>query len=64
MSEVEQCRNSECGKRYSVSEIGGKMPGTKESEDISCPYCGNVVTRRSNGSFITSKLPNDGNAKD
>lgn len=54
MSEVEKCRA--CGKPYWVSEIGGQMPGTRESEDISCPHCGHTITRRSNGAFTTSKL--------
>lgn len=48
-----------CGKKYEVSEMGGQMPGCKESEDITCPYegCGYTITRRSNGYFSTYKLP-------
>ena len=54
MSEIEECRK--CGRPFYVSEIGGRMPGTKESEDIECPHCGHTMTRRSNGVFRTAKL--------
>ncbi|MDG3084725.1 hypothetical protein P7F88_00910 [Vibrio hannami] len=57
MSEIEKC--SACNKKYEVSEIGGQMPGSKEPEEISCPYCGNTITRRSNGAFRTHALPED-----
>ncbi len=58
---IENCEK--CQKRYSVTEIGGGMPGTKESEDITCPHCGNTFTERSNGAFKTSALPDDVNSK-
>lgn len=54
---VETC--GKCNKRYSVTEIGGGWPGSKEKEDIRCPYCGQTFTERSNGAFITHKLEND-----
>lgn len=54
VSEIEQC--IKCGKKYQVSEMGGGMPGTKESEDITCPYCMNTIHRRSNGVFVTSPV--------
>mgnify|MGYP003945536857 CR=1 FL=1 len=54
---IETCEN--CEKRYSVTEIGGGMPGSKESEEIQCPHCGNSFTERSNGAFKTSKLPDE-----
>lgn len=59
---VEQC--DKCQKRYSVTEIGGGMPGNKESEEISCPHCGYTYTERSNGTFQTSALhdENEGQA--
>lgn len=57
MSDVEKCTS--CNKNYQVSEVGGQMPGSKESEDITCPYCRNTITRRSNGSFRTHALPED-----
>ncbi|MFL1916795.1 hypothetical protein ACJW8B_15570 [Plesiomonas shigelloides] len=57
--EIEKCQK--CGKHYEVFEQGGQMPGTKESEDITCPYsgCGYTITRRSNGYFVTHALPED-----
>ncbi|HCF3826982.1 TPA: hypothetical protein NID16_005259 [Pseudomonas aeruginosa] len=51
---VETCKK--CNEEYSVTEIGGEMPGSKEPEDIRCPYCGNVYTQRSNGVFRTHKI--------
>lgn len=57
MPRIEKC--IACNKNYEVSELGGHMPGTKESEDITCPYCGNTTTRRSNGTFMTHALPED-----
>ncbi len=35
------------------------MPGPRESEVISCPYCGDTFTRRSNGAFRTAELTPD-----
>lgn len=35
------------------------MPGTKESEDITCPHCGNTFTERSNGAFKTHPLQDE-----
>lgn len=54
MSRIDKCRK--CERPFYVSEIGGSMPGTKESEDITCPHCGNTTTERSNGTFKTSVL--------
>ena len=58
MSEIRECRA--CGKPFSVSEIGGQMPGSKESERIECPHCGDVTTENSNGVFTTAKLTTEG----
>ncbi|MBJ9083915.1 hypothetical protein I5442_12520 [Citrobacter freundii] len=58
--DIETCVNKACGKKFSYVEIGGRMPGSKESEDCSCPYCYTVAfTRRSNGVFKTSKIEKD-----
>jgi len=57
MAEVEKC--TKCNKNYEITELGGKMPGTKESEEITCPYCNHTITRRSNGCFQTHALPED-----
>jgi hypothetical protein len=32
------------------------MPGTKEKEPITCPYCGHTIERTSNGWWNTSEL--------
>jgi len=57
---IETCVNPKCGKKFSYTEIGGGMPGTKESEECSCPYCGTVAfTSRIDGVFITSKIEQD-----
>lgn len=61
MPEIETC--SDCGKKYSIIELGGGVPGGKESEEIICPYCGYSYTRRSSGVFRTYKLPDEDNSK-
>lgn len=53
---IERCSSQACRRPFDVSEFGGQMPGTKESEDITCPYCGHTITRRSNGVFNTHAL--------
>lgn len=53
--EIMQCPH--CKKPFGYSEIGGQMPGTKESEEITCPNCHKVAAKRhSNGVFRSSKL--------
>lgn len=53
--EIEQCDKEDCRKIFTVSEIGGKYPGTKEREEINCPHCGRTVrTASSNGVFQTN----------
>lgn len=59
MSEIEKCGSPNCSKNFSVSEIGVKAPGGKESEDIRCPYCGYTISRRSTGCFKTHELPKE-----
>jgi DNA-directed RNA polymerase subunit RPC12/RpoP len=54
--DIEKCSNQECGKLFQLSEMKMAMPGTKEKEDISCPYCGHTITRMSNGVFRTHEL--------
>lgn len=51
---IEICK--ECNKRFSVTEMGAKLPGTKESEEIECPYCGYAFKERSNGVFRTHRI--------
>ena len=43
------CQNKDCEGEYSISEFGGEMPGTKERENIQCPYCGEQSTEMCNG---------------
>ena len=44
---IEKCR--ECEEPFEVSEHNLAMPGTKEKEPITCPYCGHTIQRTSNG---------------
>jgi len=61
--EIETCSNRECGKKFELQEMGGQMPGTKEPEDIRCPYCGHTIQRMTNGMWQTHKLRDDPDAK-
>lgn len=60
---IERCSKAGCQRPFEVSEFGGQMPGTKESEDITCPYCRHTITRRSNGMFQTHALSSEQEAK-
>ena len=52
---IEFC--GKCGRPFSVSEQGGQMPGTRESEEINCPHCYTTyATGSSNGYFQTAAL--------
>jgi len=54
----ETCMNDKCGKQFTVTVIGGGVPGGKESEPVICPHCGTVVrTERTSGTFRTSPVP-------
>lgn len=57
--EIERCSNIDCRRPFEVSEFGGQMPGTKESEEITCPHCQHTITRRSNGVFRTYALSSE-----
>lgn len=54
--EIERCPNTSCSRPFEIRELGGAMPGSKEREDITCPYCGYRYTRSSNGFFRTYAL--------
>ena len=57
---IETCVNKACGKKFSYTEIGGGMPGTKDTEECTCPYCGTTAfTSRIGGVFISSKIKQD-----
>ncbi len=51
---IEKCES--CGKPFKIIEFKLEMPGTKEKENINCPYCNYTVQRTSNGYFITNEL--------
>jgi DNA-directed RNA polymerase subunit RPC12/RpoP len=54
--DIERCSNKDCGRPFEVSQIGGQLPGTKEPEEICCPYCGHTIKRMSNGVWRTQAL--------
>lgn len=55
MMRIESCQK--CGRPFSVHELGGQMPGTKEPEEITCPSCHTLWgTEGSNGTFQTAAL--------
>lgn len=51
---IEKCK--ECGEKFHVVEHKLAMPGTKEIEDIECPYCNHTITRSTSGSFRITAL--------
>lgn len=51
---VENCRK--CDEPFHIVEHKLGMPGTKEIEDITCPYCNHTITRSTNGSFRITAL--------
>lgn len=55
MSRLEQCLK--CKNYYTITQIGGNFPGSKEPEEIECPHdnCDFVRTEMSNGVFKTHK---------
>ena len=53
---IEKCQSETCQKPFSVWEHQLAMPGTKEKEPITCPYCGHTIQRTSNGWWNTEAL--------
>jgi DNA-directed RNA polymerase subunit RPC12/RpoP len=51
---IEKCQS--CKKPFRVSEHNLPMPGTKEKEPITCPYCSYTIERTSNGWWNTAAL--------
>lgn len=51
---IELCKD--CKKPFSVKEDKLGMPGTREKEPISCPYCGYTIQRSTNGSWVVKGL--------
>lgn len=47
MLKMEKCES--CKKPFHVSEHKLGMPGTKEREPITCPYCHHTIERMTNG---------------
>lgn len=46
---MEKCES--CGKPFHVSEFRLGMPGAKEKELITCPYCYHTIERTTNGTW-------------
>lgn len=44
------CKNEECGKEFLVRIPTDSVPGCKEKEEVTCPYCRTV-----NGTRMTSE---------
>jgi hypothetical protein len=53
---IKRCSNLKCMRPYEIYQIGGQMPGTKELEDIVCPYCNYITQEICNGSWQTYAL--------
>jgi DNA-directed RNA polymerase subunit RPC12/RpoP len=51
---IQRCQS--CTKPFKVWEHKLDMPGTKEKEQITCPYCGHIIERMCNGWWNTSSL--------
>jgi DNA-directed RNA polymerase subunit RPC12/RpoP len=58
---IEKCQS--CSKPFGVSEHNLVMPGTKEKEPITCPYCFHTIYRTTNGWWniyeLTEQQQND-----
>lgn len=53
---MERCTNLDCRRVFHASEWQLAMPGTKEREDVVCPWCGTVArTEVVNGLMRTTK---------
>lgn len=51
---IEKCQS--CKKPFRVSEHNLSIPGTKEKEPITCPYCSYTIERTTNGWWNTATL--------
>jgi DNA-directed RNA polymerase subunit RPC12/RpoP len=49
----EKCQK--CNKEFGLTETNCQL-GNRESENINCPYCGHITTRKTSGIFQTYKL--------
>lgn len=57
---IEICKNDDCKKKFSYTQMGGNMPGTKESEEVRCPYCMTVAfSQRISGVFQSHEMDQD-----
>lgn len=46
-----------CGKGFHVEEHPMGVAGSKDKEDIDCPWCGKTVSQKmTDGWFVTSKI--------
>ena len=55
--EIEFC--NDCNKPFYVFEHDLAMPGTKEREPVSCPYCHKTVVERITNGYWRSTPMND-----
>jgi len=51
---TEKCHS--CEKPFKVWEHKLAMPGTKEKESVTCPYCGHSIERMCNGWWNSAAL--------
>ncbi len=54
--DIQRCSNPGCARLFQINQLGGQMPGTKEPEDIICPYCSHTIQQMCNGVWQTYKL--------
>jgi DNA-directed RNA polymerase subunit RPC12/RpoP len=46
---MKKCEFASCGKPFHVIEHKLGMPGTREKEPITCPYCDHTIERMTDG---------------
>ena len=51
---IQKCQS--CEKPFNVQEHKLQMPGTKEKEPITCPYCYHTIERMCNGWWNVTAL--------
>lgn len=53
---IETCPNPDCRRPFGITEIGGRMPVSKQLEDLICPHCRHNNPRPSYGVYRTHPL--------
>jgi ssDNA-binding Zn-finger/Zn-ribbon topoisomerase 1 len=49
-----KCDN--CGRMFKLVEVNGDRLGDRDYQEITCPNCGNVTSRKTTGYFKTEKI--------